>query len=99
MVLVAAGQEASVQIALSVGRLSRVAGTVVDSSGKPLANAMTTLQPSTGGFVSGVTNGLTGPDGAFAIANVAPGDYTFKVKFRPPNAEQPTEATQSVTVE
>jgi hypothetical protein len=80
MVPVAAGQEASVQFALSVGRLSRVAGTVVDSSGKPLANAMTTLQPRTGGFVSGVTNGLTGPDGAFAIANVAPGDYVLNVQ-------------------
>ena len=37
MVPVAAGQEATVQLALSVGRLSRVAGTVVDSTGKPLA--------------------------------------------------------------
>ena len=60
---VVAGQEANVQFALGVGRLSRVAGTVVDSTGKPLANAMTTLQSPTGGFLSGMNGGMTGPDG------------------------------------
>jgi protocatechuate 3,4-dioxygenase beta subunit len=77
---VAAGQEANVQFALNVGRLSRVAGTVVDSTGKPLANAMTTLQSPTGGFLGGAGGGMTGPDGAFALANVAPGDYVLNVQ-------------------
>jgi hypothetical protein len=76
----AAGQEANVQFALSVGRLSRVAGTVVDSTGRPLANAMTTLQSPGGGFTGATSGGLTGPDGAFSIANVAPGDYVLNVQ-------------------
>ena len=77
---VAAGQEASVQFALSVGRLSRVAGTVVDSTGRPVANAMTMLQSPSGGLMGGMTGGVTGPDGAFSIANVAPGDYVLNVQ-------------------
>lgn len=77
---VAAGQETTVQLALSVGRLSRVAGTVVDSTGKPLAGAMTTLQSPNGGFMAGMTGGLTGADGSFSLANVAPGDYLLNVQ-------------------
>jgi hypothetical protein len=77
---VAAGQEANIQFALVVGRLSRVAGTVADSTGRPLANAMATLQSSAGGFMGGLSGGLTGPDGAFSIANVAPGDYVLNVQ-------------------
>ena len=77
---VAGGQETTVQLALSVGRLSRVAGTVVDSTGKPLASAMTTLQSPSGGFMAGMTGGLSSPDGSFSIANVAPGDYLLNVQ-------------------
>lgn len=80
MIPVAAGQEANAQFALSVGRLSRVAGTVVDSTGRPLANAMTTLQSPTGGFIGGMSGGMTGPDGSFSLANVAPGDYVLNVQ-------------------
>jgi hypothetical protein len=76
----AAGQETSVQFALGVGRLSRVAGTVVDSTGRPLANAMSNLQSPTGAFMSGMMGGMTGPDGSFSIANVAPGDYVLVVR-------------------
>jgi protocatechuate 3,4-dioxygenase beta subunit len=80
MIPVSAGQEANVQFALSVGRLSRVAGTVVDSSGRPLANAMTTLQSPSGGFPGGMSGAMTGPDGSFSLANVAPGDYVLNVQ-------------------
>ena len=80
-VSVAAGQEATVQFALSVGRLSRVGGTVVDSTGKPVASAMATLQSPNGGVTGvGMTGSMTGPDGAFAIPNVAPGDYVLNVQ-------------------
>jgi hypothetical protein len=79
-IAVAAGQETNVQFALSVGRLSRIAGTVVDSTGKPFANAMTTLSSPSGGVIGGMPGGLTGPDGAFALANVAPGDYVLTVQ-------------------
>jgi hypothetical protein len=36
---------------------------------------------------------------SFTPTSVPAGDYTFKVKFRAPNAEQPSEATQPVVVE
>jgi carboxypeptidase family protein len=74
------GQEAMVQFALATGRLSRVAGTVSDSTGKPLPNAMATLQPASGGFLGMPNGGMTGPDGSFSLANVAPGDYVLNVQ-------------------
>jgi hypothetical protein len=99
MIPVVAGQEANAQFALSVGRLSRVAGMVVDSTGKPLANAMTTLQSPTGGFVGGMSGGMTGPDGAFSLANVAPGDYVLNVQpINRPGAEAPIAESGSVPI-
>ena len=68
------------QLALSVGRLSSVAGTVVDSTGKPVANAVTTLQSPTGVFLGGMNGGMTSADGSFSLANVAPGDYLLNVQ-------------------
>jgi protocatechuate 3,4-dioxygenase beta subunit len=79
-IVVAAGQETNVQFALGVGRLSRIAGTVVDSAGRPLANARITLVSPTGRVMGGMPGGLTGPDGAFSLANVAPGDYVLNVQ-------------------
>jgi protocatechuate 3,4-dioxygenase beta subunit len=96
MIAVAAGQEANAQFALSAGRLSRVAGTVVDSTGRPLANAMTTLQSPTGGFM-GPSGGMTGPDGSFSLANVAPGDYVLNVQpINRPGGDAPIAESGSV---
>jgi protocatechuate 3,4-dioxygenase beta subunit len=80
-VSLATGQEMTVQFALGAGRLSRVAGTVADSTGKPFANAITTLQTASGAFLGvGPSGGVTSPDGTFSIANVAPGDYVLNVQ-------------------
>ena len=75
-----AGQETDVQFALGTGRLSRIAGTVVDSSGSPVGNAMASLQSSTGGFIGNMSGGMTAPDGSFSLSNVAPGDYVLNVQ-------------------
>jgi protocatechuate 3,4-dioxygenase beta subunit len=84
------GQEADVQFALSTGRLSRVAGTVIDSAGRPVANAMTSLQPPGGGFVGNVSGGITSPDGSFSLSNVPPGEYFLNVQpMNRPGAEAP----------
>lgn len=74
------GQETDVQFALSSGRLSRVAGTVVDSTGRPVANAMATLQSPTAGFSANLGGGLTTPDGAFSLSNIPPGEYLLNVQ-------------------
>jgi hypothetical protein len=77
---VSAGQEATAQFSLSAGRLWRVAGTVFDSTSKPLTGAMTMLVSPNGGFTGGMNGGQTGPDGTFSLANVAPGDYVLNVQ-------------------
>ena len=74
------GQETDIQFALSTGRLSRVAGTVVDSTGRPVANAMTTLQSPAGGFNGNLSGGITQPDGSFSLSNVPPGEYVLSVQ-------------------
>jgi hypothetical protein len=77
---VAAGQEANIQFAMSVGRMARISGAVVDSAGKPVVGAMTTLLTQGGGITPRLPEGVTGPDGSFSLANVASGDYVLNVQ-------------------
>jgi protocatechuate 3,4-dioxygenase beta subunit len=81
---VAVGQEASsVDFSLLPVRTARVSGVTTDSEGKPLVNAMVMLMPR---GLEGMTlrfgggGGRVGKDGAFAISNVAPGDYVLQVR-------------------
>jgi protocatechuate 3,4-dioxygenase beta subunit len=98
-VSLAAGQETSVQFALATGRLSRVAGVVVDSTGKPLPNAMAILQAREGGMPLAMGGGSTGPDGAFVLNNVAPGDYVLNVQpMHRPGAEAPIAESASMAI-
>jgi protocatechuate 3,4-dioxygenase beta subunit len=96
---VSVGQKISdVTIALLPTRLARISGIVVDSEGRPLANAMVmTTQPSTGGMLS--AGGQLRADGTFTIGNVAPGDYTLVVLPRSapnaPGAEPSNESVQA----
>lgn len=78
-VSVAIGQESSVQFALSAARMARVSGIVTSSAGRPIAGAMVILMPSAG-VPMGISPGQTGPDGAFSLSNVAPGDYILQVQ-------------------
>ena len=94
------GQETDVQFALSIGRLSRVAGTVVDSTGRAVANAMTSLQSPGGAFNGNVSGGVTSPDGSFSLSNVAPGEYILNVQpmVRPGDVAVPEAGTLPITV-
>ena len=70
-IVVGIGQEASTQFQLVTGRMSRLSGRIIDSSGQPAANADLGLATRTGWRAVG----YAGPDGSFAIANVAPGEH------------------------
>ncbi|HUK36604.1 MAG TPA: carboxypeptidase-like regulatory domain-containing protein, partial [Vicinamibacterales bacterium] len=77
------GQKLSdLNIALSPTRMARVAGTAVDSEGKPIANGMLMMIQTSGGGFNMSSGSPIKPDGTFSIGNVAPGDYTLR--FMPP---------------
>jgi hypothetical protein len=71
-------------MALSPIKTARIDGIVVDTDGRPMANAFVDLLASIGG------NNMIGggqpvrADGTFTFANVAPGDYVFRAQS-PPN--------------
>jgi hypothetical protein len=80
-VTVGIGQQASgVDFSMVPVRTVTVSGTVLDSHGRPISNVG--LVQEAGGPNGGVVGmaGTPGPvvDGAFAIRNVAPGEYTLK---------------------
>ena len=76
-VSIGVGQAVSdINFALSPTRLARVAGTAVDSEGKPLAGSTIIMMQTSGAFMMSTAGGQIRPDGSFSIANVAPGDYT-----------------------
>ena len=83
-VLLAPGEEASVQFSLVSGRLANVSGTIRDSSGRPGTGAtlnLTTTSPS--GAASGRGVGSAGADGSFSIASVPPGEHFVHVRLNP----------------
>jgi hypothetical protein len=84
-VTVTVGQETqNTDFALIPVRLARISGAVMTSDGKPLDGAMVTVMPlgRSGEIGLGLMGsmGRTSKDGAFAISNVAPGDYTLNVR-------------------
>jgi hypothetical protein len=74
-IVLAFGQEASTQFQLVVGRMSRLAGRIVDSLGQPAADAELALGSRTGGRIAG----YAGRDGSFVIPDVAPGEHFVQV--------------------
>lgn len=77
------GQEiTSVHFMLNPTRLAKVAGRALNSRGEP-ARAMVMILPAdtVGGFSFGPnSSSMTGPDGSFQLANVAPGRYNINVR-------------------
>src|SRR4051794_19124789 len=67
-----------ISFALSPTRLARVAGTAVDSDGKPLAGSTIIMMQISGAMMMSTAGGQIRPDGSFSIANVAPGDYIMQ---------------------
>ncbi|MWA05009.1 MFS transporter [Actinomadura sp. LD22] len=61
---------------LVLGGIGGLAGTVRDEAGEPVAGAVAVATDQRGEVVG---SGVTGPDGAFALADLAPGGYTLTV--------------------
>ena len=72
------GEEGTAQFSLVKSRLARVSGMVVDTQGRP-ANGANVMLASP--LVTGSGSAHVGPDGTFAIGNVAPGDYALMVNY------------------
>lgn len=80
------GGEASVQFSFVRARLVRVSGTVVRPSGAPSAGLVLRLGSRSGDSTTIRHAGTVGPDGAFEISGVAPGDYWLEVDSVDPQA-------------
>ena len=77
------GQELSIQFALVASRLSRIRGTATDSQGRPAAGATINLVTQIGcGGMSSSTAGTVGPDGAFSVSGVPPGEHFLQFRQR-----------------
>jgi hypothetical protein len=73
-------QEASISFALMAVRTARISGSVLNSTGAPLAGGMVMLVASDaigGGPMAFGAGNRVGPDGTFTLTNVAPGSYTL----------------------
>lgn len=87
-----------VDFSLLPTRTARITGTVRDSVGRPLANAMIMLMEQTGAMTSSRSAGQARPDGSFSIAGVAPGEYMLRVMPRGPGTDNAEFATQKIAV-
>jgi hypothetical protein len=67
---------------MTVAKLARISGTVVDSQGQALARGMIAIRPARGGpmFFRGGPNASAVNGGVFTINGVAPGDYVLQVR-------------------
>jgi Carboxypeptidase regulatory-like domain len=67
---------------MTVAKLARISGTVVDSQGQALARGMVAIRPARGGpmFFRGGPNGSAVNAGVFTVNGVAPGDYVLQVR-------------------
>jgi hypothetical protein len=73
-------EEASISFALQAVRTARIAGSVVTSTGVPLANGMVMLLATDGAGAGPLAFGAGNrirSDGSFMLSNVAPGSYTL----------------------
>jgi hypothetical protein len=97
---VALGQETQgITFALALTRVVSVSGTVMSSSGKPMANSMVILvNPSMSGGSPMAKTGMTKPDGTFTLSNVEPGDYTLQSQVMDLEAIGRTGSTRGVAV-
>jgi hypothetical protein len=80
-VTVTSGREAAnTDIALVPGRAARIAGTAVDSQGRPLKNVQLVheLMGTSGGMVGTAGAAIVTANGTFEIAGVPPGEYKLQ---------------------
>ena len=82
-ITVGLGEElSSISFSMTLAKLARISGTVVDSRGQLLARGVVTIRPSRGGptFLRGGMNAGAVNGGAFTLAGVPPGDYVLQVR-------------------
>jgi hypothetical protein len=96
------GQELyGVEFALVPGRVGSIAGIVVDSRGRPVANETVEIEhaiPGPGVMTSyGVATGRTNRNGLFTIRNVPPGEYRLTARTTDPDG-QVEAAAQAITL-
>jgi hypothetical protein len=81
-VTVSLGEETSIGFAMSLARLARVSGTVVDSQGRPAAGSFAQLMIRHSTGAASAAGSQVAPDGSFTINAVPPGDYSLEVRTR-----------------
>ena len=94
-VKVGLGQEVLMpDFAMVPGRVGTISGTVMSSSGRPLAGESVSMMQEFSGPGMGSSFGApgtkVGPDGSFTIRNVSPGEYKLSVAV-PASGAQPAE--------
>lgn len=100
-VKVGLGQEVTVpEFAMVPGRVGTISGTVMSSSGTPLAGeSVSMMQEFRGPGTSssfGAPGTKVGPDGTFTIRNVSPGEYKLTVNAPAAGERQPEGAATTV---
>jgi hypothetical protein len=76
---------ANISFALVPTRTAKISGTVIDSQGRALANAIVMVRPdvgamAAGGMITMPATSMVQPDGTFTLSNVAPGQYALDVR-------------------
>jgi protocatechuate 3,4-dioxygenase beta subunit len=87
-----------INLALVPARTTRITGTAIDSSGKPMSGGFVSVIQSTGGGFMSSTGGQIKPDGTFTVSGVAPGEYTLRAQAMGGFGETPEFASTHVIV-
>jgi len=82
-VSVAAGEERSIQFAMTAARMSRISGTVFTSDGRPASGAQLIVVTRQGGGMSTSGGGAVAADGSFSMSGIAPGEHSLEVRPQP----------------
>jgi hypothetical protein len=85
-ITVGLAEVANASFALVPQRMTRIAGLVRDSQGKPLAASLSLRTQSGGGMMMRMLT-MAGQDGRFSVANIPPGEHFIEVSPRPGDEE------------
>lgn len=82
-ITVGVGQTVSdINISLVSTKTARISGTVIDSQGLPVTRGTVMVMQRSGNGFMGSSGGPIKPDGTFAVAGLAPGDYTLRANVQ-----------------